>query len=167
VSPVERDISYWIRKIRLNPVDGIYEFLQTLSDIENKIAEREPDFEVIWDNFPFKITKLNNHAAALKLCGRMDICVRKFDDFQFYNEDADLYLIKDMEGEKFFLTQGRTNDIYDLWTSDNFEITTDEFLQVSHARVTHQIVNDIFNRDPRLQYFLLDLQDIQIENEDY
>jgi hypothetical protein len=165
VSPVERDIGYWIRKIRLNAEEGIYEFLQTLSDIENKIAEREPDYEVIWDDFPFKITKLNNHAAAEKLCGRMDICVRKFNDFQSYNADAYLYLIKDQIGEKFFLTQGRTNDIYDLWTKDNIEISAEEFLDYSSARVTQDVVNDIFNREPQLQYFLFDLQDAQMERD--
>jgi hypothetical protein len=163
LDPIERDISHWVRKIRVDPDKGIPEFLQRTSEIDERIADRTPEYYVIHDGFPFTIIKLENHAAAEKLCGNMNICIRKANDFAFYDEDADMYLIKDQIGQKFLLTQGRNNDVFDLWTSQNVEISAEEFLDYSPARVTQQIVNDIFNKDPRLQYFLFDLQDAQRE----
>jgi hypothetical protein len=163
LDPIERDISHWVRKIRVDPDKGIPEFLQRTSEIDERIADRTPEYYVIHDGFPFTIIKLENHAAAEKLCGNMNICIRKKDDFKSYIDGADLYFIKDLEGQKFILHQGQHMDVYDLWTKDNVEISAEEFLDYSNARVTQQIINDIVSKDPQLQYFLFDLQDAQME----
>ena len=134
------DISYWIG--RINGTSSLAEFerevynlRQAFHEAEMEMEARTPQYSKVYDDAVFMtIVQLENHAAARKLCGGMNICIRSNpSDFASYYEDGDLFLVTLKSSPQKFIVQTNhmMHDGYVIWDSENRDIDVEEFVMRS------------------------------------
>mgnify|MGYP006426293895 CR=1 FL=1 len=130
VDPSDRDISQWIGMAnRVETREEADEFFREFVMAIGRANDKLPDYEDIYKDNTIEIIKLENYAAAKKLCSGMQLCIRSSEeDFEKYDNDGVLFLIKTRKNN-YVYEYDKFNEDGGLWDRGNQEVDIEKFVE--------------------------------------
>lgn len=122
----EKDVGYWTKQLNTN-TSFITKFNIMLSDIEET---RIPDYEEIPANNGITFYRVDNFAAARKLCTQTRWCI--FSDsgqFDSYGKKGNKLYMAIRGNKKFMIEWNKSNQDFGIWNANNDEIEPHEFME--------------------------------------